>query len=561
MIWHSHTAQEVLGDLQVDPATGLSTDAAARRLKEYGENRLEDKKALTFFARCVRQLKDTMVIILLAAAALSLVICLYEQFFNGQPGDWVEPIVIVAIVLLNAVLSVVQESRAEAALAALKNMSAPHARVRRDGGLVTLPSHELVPGDIVELEAGDLVPADCRILEAYSLRSNESALTGESLPVEKMATGTFDHITPLAERTNMLYASCEITAGKAVAAVVATGMRSEMGHIASLLDEEGETETPLQHKMAQLGKILGVLALGICVVIFLIGLLFSLNLMDMFMTAVSLAVAAIPEGMPAIVTIVLALGVQRMVRQNAIIRRLPAVETLGSASVICSDKTGTLTQNRMTLRRAFVNHQIIDLDHAKSVPGLEQLIRLAALCTDADIATENGKEKLIGDPTETSILAYLRQIGYDKAELLQDMPRIDELPFDSERKRMSSVHIAGDQTIVIVKGAPETVLPLCIKGDTEQAAKANTAMAGDALRVLAVAYKLLDVAPAVYEVDTLECDLTLAGLVGMIDPPRPEVKTAIEQCDSAGIRTVMITGDHVVTASAIARELGILHEG
>ncbi len=561
MIWHSNPATAVLAELNTDPAMGLSSPVAEKRIKEYGENRLQEKKPLSFFQRFLRQMKDTMVLILLAAAAISLVINIYEKFFHNRPVDWIESVVIVAIVILNALLGVVQENKAEAALAALKNLSAPMARVRRDGTLNTLPAHQLVPGDIVELEAGDLVPADCRLLEAYSLRSNESALTGESLPTEKSAEALYDDITPLADRTNMLYAGCGITSGRAVAVVVSTGMRSEMGHIASLLDGEKENETPLQQKMASLGKLLGFLALAICVVIFIVGLCFRLNLMDMFMTSVSLAVAAIPEGMPAIVTVVLALGVQRMVKHNAIIRRLPAVETLGSASVICSDKTGTLTQNRMTLRRAFVRHQIVDLDSTKSVAGLEQLIRLASLCTDADIAVENGQEKLVGDPTETAILAHLRKIGFDKSELLEDMPRIGELPFDSERKCMSSVHVAGEQIIVIVKGAPERVLPLCVKGDTEEAEKANVSMAGDALRVLAVAYKLLDTAPAVYEPETLECDLTLAGLIGMIDPPRPEVKAAIKDCDTAGIRTVMITGDNVVTASAIARELGILHEG
>ena len=559
MIWHSHTPQEVLKELQVDPAVGLAADDAAIRLQEYGENRLQDQKTLTFWQRFARQMKDTMVIILLIAAALSLIICLYNQFFLGEPGDWIEPIIIVLIVMLNAALGVIQESRAEAALAALKSLSAPQARVRRGGAVTTLSAYELVPGDVVELEAGDIVPADCRILEAYSLRCNESALTGESLPVEKTANSAFDNITPLADRTNMLYAGCGISAGRAVAVVVATGMRSEMGHIATLLEEENADDTPLQHKMAQLGKILGFLALIVCVVIFVVGLFFRLPLMDMFMTAVSLAVAAIPEGMPAIVTIVLALGVQRMVKHNAIIRRLPAVETLGSASVICSDKTGTLTQNRMTLRRAYVNNQFVELDGIKQVAGLEQLVRLAALCTDADIVMEDGIEKLIGDPTETAILAYLRKIGYDKSELLEDMPRIGELPFDSERKRMTSVHVVNEQTIVIVKGAPESVLPLCTKGNIEKTAEANTAMAQDALRVLAVAYKILDNAPAIYDVETLECDLTLAGLVGMIDPPRAEVKAAVSDCDTAGIRTVMITGDNVVTAAAIARELGILH--
>ncbi|MBQ4332286.1 MAG: calcium-translocating P-type ATPase, PMCA-type [Clostridia bacterium] len=561
MIWHSNDIRAVCDELQVDPSVGLSSPTAAARLEEYGENRLQEKKPLTFFQRFLRQMQDTMVVILLIAAAISLAICFYEQFFHGRPGDWIEPIVIVAIVMLNAILGVVQENKAEAALAALKSLSAPNARVRRDGALTTLSAYQLVPGDIVELEAGDLVPADCRILEAYSLKSNESALTGESMPVEKSANGTFEDITPLADRTNMLYASCAVTNGKAVAVVVATGMRSEMGHIASLLEGEEDAETPLQQKMAQLGKILGVLALIVCVIIFIIGLCFRLNLMDMFMTAVSLAVAAIPEGMPAIVTIVLALGVQRMVRHNAIIRRLPAVETLGSASVICSDKTGTLTQNRMTLRRAFVSHQMVDLDSTRQVPGLEQLTRLAALCTDADIAVENGQEKLVGDPTETAILAHLRKIGYDKSELLQDMPRLGELPFDSERKCMTSVHMADEQILVIVKGAPEVVLALCTKGNMEEANAANAAMAKDALRVLAVAYKILDTAPSVYSPEELERDLTLAGLVGMIDPPRPEVRDAIRDCDTAGIRTVMITGDNVITASAIARELGILHEG
>ncbi|MBR5523966.1 MAG: calcium-translocating P-type ATPase, PMCA-type [Clostridia bacterium] len=560
MIWHSNPIESVLKELEVDPAVGLSNSVVATRLKEYGDNRLQEKKPLTFFQRFIRQMKDAMVIILLIAAAISLVICFYDTFFHNRPADWIEPIVIVAIVMLNAILGVVQENKAEAALAALKTLSAPNARVRRNGALTTLPAYELVPGDVVELEAGDLVPADCRLLESYSLRSNESALTGESIPTEKSAQALFEDITPLADRTNMLYASCGITAGRAVAVVVATGMRSEMGHIASLLDNEKEGETPLQQKMTGLGKLLGFLALAICVVIFIVGLCFRLSLMDMFMTAVSLAVAAIPEGMPAIVTVVLALGVQRMVKQNAIIRRLPAVETLGSASVICSDKTGTLTQNRMTLRRAFVRHQIVNLDSTKMVPGLEQLIRLAALCTNADVAVENGQEKLIGDPTETAILAYLRKLGFDKSELLEDMPRLGELPFDSERKCMSSVHVAGEQIIVIVKGAPERVLPLCVKGNTEEADKANATMANDALRVLAVGYKIMDTAPAVYTPEVLECDLTLAGLVGMIDPPRPEVKAAIRDCDTAGIRTVMITGDNVITASAIARELGILHE-
>ncbi|MBQ4612366.1 MAG: HAD-IC family P-type ATPase, partial [Clostridia bacterium] len=561
MIWHSHSTNDMLQELQTDRAQGLSDALAAQRLEEYGENRLNEKAPMTTWQRFLHQMKDAMVIILLIAAAISLALSLYEHLINGTPFDWVEPVVIVAIVILNAVLGVAQENKAEAALQALKNMSAPNARVRREGRVITVPSYTLVPGDIVELEAGDLVPADCRLIEAYSLQCNESSLTGESLPVQKDADSVFEDITPLAERTNMLYAGCGITNGKAVAAVVATGMRSEMGHIASMLEEEKDNSTPLQQKMAQLSKILGFVALGICVIIFIIGLLFKMDLMEMFMTSVSLAVAAIPEGLPAIVTIVLALGVQRLVKQNAIIRRLPAVETLGSASVICSDKTGTLTQNRMTLRRAYVGGKAIVLDGEAPQNGLAQLLRLAALCTDATITVEDGKELPVGDPTELAILSYLRRVGTDKAELLMDMPLIGEVPFDSDRKRMTTVHQADGQVIVVVKGAPEAVLSRCTRGNLEEAAQANVTMAQDALRVLAVAFKVLDTAPLDYSAEALECDLTFAGLVGMIDPPRDEVKDAIRNCDTAGIRTVMITGDNVVTAAAIARELGILHDG
>lgn len=562
MIWHSHTAEEVLQELTVDPVAGLPTQTAAQRLEEYGENRLQERAPQTLLQRFVRQMKDTMVVILLVAAAISLTLCAYEQFVNNKPGDWVEPIVIVAIVALNAVLGVAQESKAEAALASLKKLSSPNARVRRDGQLLTIPSYELVPGDIIELEAGDLVPADCRVLEAYGLQCNESALTGESLPVEKNPDGIFDDITPLGDRTNMLYAGCGIPGGRALAVVVATGMASEMGHIASMLEGEQQNDTPLQQKMARMSKALGLLALAICVIIFVIGSLFKMGVMDMFMTAVSLAVAAIPEGLPAIVTIVLALGVQRMVKKNAIIRRLPAVETLGSASVICSDKTGTLTQNRMTLRRAYVGRRLIDLDGSKPNDRLENLLRLAALCTTASLSTdEEGKEIAIGDPTELAILLYLKRLGETKEDLLQEMPRIGELPFDSDRKLMTSVHTTGSATVVIVKGAPEVLLPRCIKGALLDAGEANEAMASDALRVLAIGYKILDTAPAEYTTEELESQLTLAGLVGMIDPPRQEVKPAIADCDTAGIRTVMITGDNVVTASAIAKELGIIHEG
>lgn len=561
MIWHNNTTTEILQELNTEKETGLSQEMAAQRLAEYGENKLNEKPPVGFVRRFFNQLKDAMVIILFVAAAISLAICFYDQFIVGEPAEWIEPIVIVGIVVLNAILGVVQESKAEAALQALQKLSSPTALVRRDGQQNTIPAYELVPGDIVELEAGDLVPADCRLLEAYSVKANESSLTGESLPVEKNAAAVFEDITPLADRTNMLYAGCGITNGKAVAVVVATGMQSEMGHIATLLEGEEEEATPLQRKMAQLGKILGFVALGICGVIFAIGLIFRLGVLEMFMTAVSLAVAAIPEGLPTIVTIVLALGVQRLVKKNAIIRRLPAVETLGCASVICSDKTGTLTQNRMTLRRAFINHKTVMLTGDIDEPGLQQLLQLAALCTDGVLSKKSDETVAIGDPTETAILTYLDNVGISKESLLLDMPRLGELPFDSDRKRMASVHQMDDKAIVIVKGAPEAVFAICNRGKMEEAAAANTAMAKNALRVLAVAYKILDTAPVEYTVEDLESELTLAGLVAMIDPPRPEVAAAIEECDTAGIRTVMITGDNVVTAAAIAKELGILHEG
>ncbi len=561
MIWHSHSIEEVIQELNTDRNAGLDSTTAVHRLEKHGENRLQEKEPLTLAQRFFNQMKDAMVIILLIAAAISLAISIYESIANHAPIDWIEPVVIVAIVILNAVLGVAQESKAEAALLALKNMSAPNARVRRDGKLTTVPAYTLVVGDIVELEAGDLVPADCRVLEAYSLQCNESALTGESLPVEKRADGLFDDITPLAERTNMVYSGCGVTNGKAVAAIVATGMRSEMGHIATMLDGEQDGDTPLQQKMTQLSKTLGFLALGICIIIFIVGLLFQMDLMEMFMTAVSLAVAAIPEGLPAIVTIVLALGVQRLVKKQAIIRRLPAVETLGSASVICSDKTGTLTQNRMTLRRAYVGGKMVSLNGEAPTGGLAQLLRLAGLCTDATVTEEDGREVAVGDPTETAILSYLRRVGMPKEALLATTPLVDEIPFDSDRKRMTTLHQADGQILVVVKGAPEMVLARCTHGHIDETAAANAAMGKDALRVLAVAYKLLDTAPLALTSDELECDLTLAGLVGMIDPPRAEVKDAIHDCDTAGIRTVMITGDNVVTASAIATELGILHEG
>lgn len=558
MIWHSDPQEAVLQELQTDKATGLTAQAAEERLREHGPNLLREKKPKNFFQRFLDQMKSAMVIILLIAALVSIGLNVYHMV-QGESGDWVEPIVIVAIVLLNALLGVIQESKAEAALQALKNMSAPSARVRRDGVLQKVSSQELVPGDIVEMEAGDLIPADCRLLEASAFKCDESALTGESLPVDKYADAAVQDIAPLGDRINMAYSGCIVSYGKATGVVVETGMHTEMGKIAAMLENEQQADTPLQERLEQLGKKLGFLALGICVVIFIIGLIDKLNVLDMFMTSVSLAVAAIPEGLPAIVTIVLAIGVQRMVSQNAIVRRLPAVETLGCASVICSDKTGTLTQNRMTLRQAYAGGHLVELDDAPP-EGALALVRLATLCTDGTVTVKDGRETAIGDPTETAIIRYALRHGMDKQELVIDHPRVGEIPFDSDRKLMTVVHVIEGKTVVIVKGAPDVLLSRCTDVDEKAVLEANREMAEQALRVLAVGYKYIDEAPAVCEPEALENGLTFAGLIGMIDPPRPEVREAIRTCKAAGIRTVMITGDHIVTAAAIARDLGILDD-
>ena len=559
MIWFHNPLEAALKELSSDKDRGLTLGEAEQRLRAHGPNRLDEKPPRSLFLRFLDQLKDTMVIILILAAAVSLGLSVYHAITGGE-ADWIEPIVILAIVILNAVLGVTQESRAEAALRALKTLSAPQARVVRDGMLQTVKSEELVPGDIVEMEAGDLIPADCRLIETAGFQCDESALTGESLPVSKDATAVVDGVAPLGDRINMAYAGCPVTYGHARALVVETGMHTEMGKIASMLEQEDETVTPLQHKLARLGKALGFLALGICAVIFVVGLLNRLNPLELFMTAISLAVAAIPEGLPAIVTIVLALGVQRMVAKNAIIRRLPAVETLGSASVICSDKTGTLTQNRMTLVRIFSggSTQLVDGELSDDATAL---LRMAALCTDATVRIEDGREIAIGDPTETALIVAAERHGMPKDSLLTEHPRLGEIPFDSDRKLMTTINLINGRRVVIVKGAPDVLLGRCTSGNREAAAAANEAMARDALRVLAVGYKTIDELPIDCRPEELEQDLVFGGLFGMIDPPRSEAIEAIRDCDSAGIRTVMITGDHVITASAIARQLGILNDG
>lgn len=556
MEYFSSKAEQVLQSLQTDPAQGLSAAEAARRLEQHGANVLREKKKKTNLQRFLDQFKDVMILILIAAAIVSFVIACVE----GNPGEFFEPALILLIVILNAVMGMLQESKAEKALDALKSMSAPHARVLRDGTEQIIDAASLVPGDIIRLEAGDFVPADARLLHSAGLKSEESALTGESVPSEKDAQEPVAADAALGDRVNMVFSGCSVTYGTATAVVTATGMQTEMGKIAGLLSGEEETQTPLQKKLASLGKILGFVALGACAIIFVVGLLNGIDVLEIFMTSVSLAVSAIPEGLPAIVTIVLSIGVQRMVKKNAIIRRLPAVETLGSASVICSDKTGTLTQNRMTLQKAYLDGapEIIDSGDAAA----RTLVRTAALCCDGAVTFEaDGTVTHIGDPTETAIVFAAHQFGDTKETLGAAFPRLAELPFDSDRKRMSVVVEHDGRKLAIVKGAFDGIAPLCTAGDTERARQVNDEMSRKALRVLAVAVREIDALPEVLAPETLEQDLTFLGLVGMIDPPREEARDAVAVCREAGIRPVMITGDHVVTASAIAKNLGILQDG
>ncbi|MGM9636731.1 MAG: cation-translocating P-type ATPase [Eubacteriales bacterium] len=557
MTYHDKSTNEVLTDPETDPEKGLSTDRAAELLAKNGPNRLTEKKKKTNFGRFLEQFKDVMILILIAAAVISFVIACIE----GEPTEFFEPCLILLIVIFNAIMGVVQESRAEKALDALKNLSAPHARVIRDGVESVIDAANLVPGDIIRLEAGDFVPADARLIESVGLKSEESALTGESVPSEKDAAAEVPEDAPLGDRKNRVYSGCSITYGTALAVVTGTGMNTEMGKIAGLLNEADDTQTPLQKKLADLGKYLGILAIACCAIIFLVGVLNDIPALNIFMTSVSLAVSAIPEGLPAIVTIVLSIGVQRMVKKNAIIRRLPAVETLGSASIICSDKTGTLTQNRMTLVKVYTDRGKIETVGGKMSEDALKLIRYATLCCDGTVTFTDKGEQHIGDPTETSIVYAAHKAGMPKEELNAQYPRLAEIPFDSDRKLMSVVCRMDGRNVVIVKGAYDMMASRCTGGNVEAAKQICEDMSASALRVLAVGYKVIDEIPENPVSENLESDLCFLGLVGMVDPPRPEAKDAVKLCRMAGIKPVMITGDHVVTASAIAREIGILEEG
>lgn len=554
--WHHMSLDEINKGLQTDFENGLTSEKVSAKRQQFGMNKLAGKKKKTMLQRFLEQFKDAMVLILILAAAISFVVA-----WNGhEKTEFLEPIIILFIVVVNAIMGVVQESKAEKALDALQNMSSPHAKVIRNGKLEVIESAEVVPGDIIVFEAGDYIPADARLIESASLKCEESALTGESVPSEKDARAEIEENAPLGDRLNMIFTGCSVSYGRGKAVVTDTGMNTQMGKIARLLDSSSDNQTPLQLKLAKLGKYLGILAIGICLVIFVIGWLAGMKSLEIFMIAVSLAVSAIPEGLPAIVTIVLALGVQRMVKKNAIIRRLPAVETLGSASVICSDKTGTLTQNKMTVVYGWTEGALQPVD--ENVPdNIKTLLRLAALASDGSVEIVDGREKHVGDPTETSIILAAMKNGMSKEQINAECPRVGEIPFDSDRKLMTTVNMIDGKPVAIVKGACDVMFSRCVSGDLEQARKVNEEMATRALRVLAVGYKRLDSVPETLTSEEIENGLTFVGLIGMIDPPREEAKEAVATCIMAGIRPIMITGDHIVTASAIAKELGILREG
>ncbi|XZN17831.1 calcium-transporting P-type ATPase, PMR1-type [Clostridium perfringens] len=556
-MWYKKSKNEILQELDVDEKNGLSSTEALRRLEKYGKNKLVTKKKKTLFKQFLSQLKDVMIYILIIAAIISA--------FLGEISD---ALIILLVIVINAVIGVVQESKAEKALDALKELSTPKALVKRDGSLKEILSEDIVPGDIVIIDAGRYIPGDLRLIDTANLKIEESAFTGESVPSEKDASFLPDKEIPIGDQNNMAFMSTLATYGRGVGVVVGTGINTEIGKIAKMIEQEENDETPLQKKLSELGKILGFLAVGICILIFIISFFQGRDLLEMFLTSISLAVAAIPEGLPAIVAIVLALGVQRMVKKNAIIRKLPAVETLGSVSIICSDKTGTLTQNKMTVTTVYTNDSYIkESEFNLNDNESKLLVDCMVLCNDATYS----EKSQTGDPTEIALLESPFKLNILKEKLEKEFKRIDEIPFDSDRKLMTTVNLVDDKKArVFTKGALDSILSICnkisINGklldfSKEYKAKVlenSNIMSDKALRVLAFAYK--DISKENIVLDSLEKDLVFIGMVGMIDPPRLEVKDSIKLCKSAGITPVMITGDHKNTAFAIANELGIAED-
>ena len=541
-MWETFRKEEVLKELKTNKKTGLTKEEVFSRRQKYGENKLKDKPKESLVIKFIKQFNDFMIIILIIASVISAAV----SYFQGE-NDYIDSIIIIAIVILNAFMGVIQEAKAEKTIEALKQMTPPKAKVIRENETKEINAKDLVPGDIIILEAGNYVPADCRLIESHNLKIEESSLTGENEPVLKDAEMICKKDVALGDQLNMVFMTGIVVNGHAKAVVTGTGMNTKVGKIANMIIEDNAPQTPIQKKLSQVGKTLGIVCLAICLLIFVIGLIKNIEPMEMFMTSVGLAVAAIPEGLPAIVTIVLSIGVTKMAKQNSIIRKLPAVETLGSSKVICSDKTGTLTQNKM---------RVVEIKSE----NIEFISELATMCTDCTITYKEGKAQVNGEPTEIALVQNGLQNNKNKTELYQKMPRINEIPFDSSRKMMTTIHKINNKYRIITKGAPDVLLERCEITTNEKikVQNENSKMAKKALRVIAVAYKDVDYLPSNIESKIIENNLNFVGLIGMIDPPREGVKEAVKTCKKAGIKTVMITGDHIETAKAIAKDLNIL---
>ena len=561
-MWHTLSADEVRKKLNTDIYKGLTDKEVLKLRKKYGYNKLDEKKRESIFFKFISQFKDFMIIILLIAALISAIV----SYFEGTK-EYTDSVIIVVIVVINALIGVIQESKAEKSLEALKKLSSPTSKVLRNGKNITIDSTLLVPGDIIELEAGNFVPADCRLISSYNLKIEESALTGETVPVTKDAKVRLPSNIALGDMINMAFSTTIVTNGHAQAIVTETGMNTKVGKIAKMIITDEAPQTPLQKKLAGIGKSLGIICLVICLAIFIIGLFKGISISEMFMTSVGLAVAAIPEGLPAVVTIMLSIGVTKMSKNNAIIRKLPAVETLGSSSIICSDKTGTLTQNKMKVTRICNYKEDITNDiHSQN---FSFILELGSMCNDCKV---NGKT-VIGEPTESAIVNAGIKYGKNKNTLYEQMRRVNEIPFDSERKMMTTIHKIGSKYRIITKGAPDVIISKCnyiynngstnyMNSSTQNnILNTNEKMANEALRVIAIAYKDVSSLPNNINSENIEKDLVFVGLIGMIDPPRAGVKEAIFTAKKAGIKTVMITGDHILTAKAIAKDLGIYSDG
>ena len=559
-MWYTLSTKEVEKQMQTNIELGLNEKEVEDKQNKFGLNKLEEKKKESIIIKFVKQFNDFMIIILIIASIISAVVAKLEG-----SNDYFDSIIIIAIVVFNAIMGLVQEAKAEKSLEALKKMTAPTCKVKRDGKICTIKSEQIVPGDIVLLEAGNYVPADCRLISSSNLKIEESSLTGETVPVLKDANCMLKEKTALGDMVNMAFSTTIVVNGHGEAIVTETGMNTKVGKIAKMIITNEAPETPIQKKLGEVGKTLGIACLGICLLIFIIGLLKKIEPIEMFMTSVGLAVAAIPEGLPAIVTIMLSIGVTKMAKKNSIIRKLPAVETLGSSSVICSDKTGTLTQNKMQVTKiANINGETNDKEYIK------WLIGMTTMCTDVEISRENGKIELTGEPTEKAIVNKALDEGQNKIELYNVMKRVKDIPFDSSRKMMTTIHKIPTGYRVITKGAPDILLKRCNKvyengnvttldySKTKLIENQNNKMADEALRVLAIAYLDIPSLPSKIDSENIEKNLIFIGLIGMIDPPREGVKEAVTTCKKAGIKTVMITGDHIITAKAIAKDLGIL---